>query len=146
MMSTLYAQNKFWIIYILVQISLLETALWRFSQFILFFLVFWRRRDIFTQSPHPTMEKLPTALLYVHSMVICSQFISIWCNDKSLNEIGLATFFTKQICRFLCFRTLWRVFHTLLTNTCSELKAEILYWYTLVKVNNKNTRTMPYCI
>ena len=111
-----------------------------------FFLVFCRRRDIFTQSPHPTMEKLPTALLYVHSMVICSQFISIWCNDKSLNEIGLATFFTKQICRFLCFRTLWRVFHTLLTNTCSELKAEILYWYTLVKVNNKNTRTMPYCI
>ena len=111
-----------------------------------FFLVFCRRRDIFTQSPHLTMEKLPTALLYVHSMVICSQFISIWCNDKSLNEIGLATFFTKQICRFLCFRTLWRVFHTLLTNTCSELKAEILYWYTLVKVNNKNTRTMPYCI
>ena len=111
-----------------------------------FFLVFCRRRDIFTQSPHPTMEKLPTALLYVHSVVICSQFISIWCNDKSLNEIGLATFFTKQICRFLCFRTLWRVFHTLLTNTCSELKAEILYWYTLVKVNNKNTRTMPYCI
>ena len=111
-----------------------------------FFLVFCRRRDIFTQSPHPTMEKLPTALLYVHSMVICSQFISIWCNDKSLNEIGLATFFTKQICRFLCFRTLWRVFHILLTNTCSELKAEILYWYTLVKVNNKNTRMMPYCI
>ena len=111
-----------------------------------FFLVFCRRRDIFTQSPHPTMEKLPTALLYVHSMVICSQFISIWCNDKSLNEIGLATFFTKQICRFLCFRTLWPVFHTLLTNACSELKVEILYWYTLVKVNNKNTRTMSCCI
>ena len=145
MMSTLYAQNKFWIIYILVQISLLGTVLWRFSQFIIS-LVFRRRCDIFTQSPHPTMEKLPTALLYVHSMVICSQFISIWCNDKSLNEIGLATFFTKQICRFLCFRTLWPVFHTLLTNACSELKVEILYWYTLVKVNNKNTRTMSCCI
>ena len=43
----------FWIIYILVQISILGTALGRFSQFIFSF----RRRptmvaDIFSQSPH----------------------------------------------------------------------------------------------
>ena len=59
----LYAQNNifkkripnmtFWIIYILVQISILGTALGRFSQFIFSF----RRRptmvaDIFSQSPH----------------------------------------------------------------------------------------------
>ena len=39
-------------------------------------------------------------------MVICSQFISIRCNDKSLNEIGLATFITKQIDWVLCFQNI----------------------------------------
>ena len=40
-----------------------------------------------------------------------------------MNEIGVATFFTKQIYR------LSLVFHTLLTNSCSKLKVEALYWY-----------------
>ena len=29
--------------------------------------------------------------------------VSILCNDKLLNEIGLATLITKHIYRFLCF-------------------------------------------
>ena len=71
----LYAQNNifkkripnmtFWIIYILVQISFLGTALGRLSQ-CFFFLIFRRWptmvTDIFTQPPPPTIKKLPTAL------------------------------------------------------------------------------------
>ena len=44
--------------------------------------------------------------LGIPSMVICSQFISIRCNDKSLNEIGFATFITKQIYCFLWFQNI----------------------------------------
>ena len=44
---------------------------------------------------------------------------------------------------FCVFRTWWIAFYTLLTNTCSKLKVETLYWLlTQVKVNNKNIRTM----
>ena len=39
-------------------------------------------------------------------MVICPQFIAIRCNDKSLNEIGLAVFITKQIYNFLYFQNI----------------------------------------
>ena len=123
---------RFWINYILVRISFLGTALERFSQ--CFFFIFCRRStmvvDIITQPPTPTMKKLSASLWYVHSMVICSKFISIQCNDKQLNEIDLATFIAKQICHFLSFRTLWLIFYTLLTNTCSKLKVGTLYWYT----------------
>ena len=39
------------------------------------------------------------------------------CSDKLLNEIGLEIGLAEH------------VFYTLLTNTCSKLKVEKLYWY-----------------
>ena len=35
-------------------------------------------------------------------------------------------YYETNISRFVFFRTLWLVFHTLLTNTCSKLKVETL--------------------
>ena len=66
------------------------------------------------------------------------------CNDKSLNEIGLIR--NKQTSFFLKFLEHYDLSFHPLTNTCSKLKGEILYWYSVVKVKNKNTRTVPYCI
>ena len=39
--------------------------------------------------------------LFIETLIICSSLVSVRCIDKLLNEIGLATFITKQIFRFL---------------------------------------------
>ena len=44
-------------------------------------------------------------------------------------KLQLATFIIKQMYHFRVFRTLWLVFYTLMTNTCSKLKVEKLYLY-----------------
>ena len=60
-----------------------------------------------------------------------------------MNETGFVTFVMKQISRLLCFQNIITCLHTLLTNTCSKLKAEHYnYMLTMVKANNKNTRTV----
>ena len=55
-----------------------------------------------------------------------SNIISIRCNDKSLNEIGLATFITIQISRFLFFQNVM---------TCLSYTADKCFF----KVKSRNT-------
>ena len=65
---------------------------------------------------------------YVHNSVF---IISIRCNNKSLNEMGLATFIEKQMYHFLCFQYIM---------TCLSYPTDKY----LFKVNSRNTIFMCY--
>ena len=128
---------RFWIIYILVEISLLGTTLGRFSQLFFYFSSSANHGgqnfySVPPPSPPPWKSFLRPCnmfivLSFVHNLFQFGTMINRWL------KLALQLLLRNKYVAFCVFRTLWLVFHTLLTNTCSKFKVQsrntiLIHW------------------